>query len=48
MAMKTDYKASISNTRAKSIEIDLKETERNKVLFSSNLYGSIELDFLKY
>ena len=45
MAMKTDDKDSISITRAKSINVGLKETEKNKALFSSNLYGTIELEY---
>jgi hypothetical protein len=44
--MKTADKASIQ-LEATITKVGLEETERNKVLFSSNLYGSVELDFLK-
>ena len=44
MAMKTDDKAGISITRPNSIKIGLKETEKNKALFSSNLYATISLE----
>ena len=40
MAMKTANKASILITRAKSTEIGLNETERNKVLCSGKPYES--------
>lgn len=43
MEIKTNDKASTSNKKVKPIIISLKETERNKVLYSSKLYKSIHL-----
>mgnify|MGYP005726485097 FL=1 len=44
MEIKTNNKTSVSNNkRVKPIIISLKETEKNKVLYSSKLYKSIEL-----
>ena len=43
MEIKTNDKASTSNKKVKPIIISLKETERNKVLYSSKLYKSIDL-----